>query len=372
MVIALDKLLAEKRGRIGERRIKKMISNTHTIERLAGKPLDTALKDMDEVHAIAEKIAEPHGYTPATQSDLRLMLKLLWKASHGYETEDRPKEVRWIKVGVSRKDRKHPTRISEDELKKMLAVAGVRDRAILQLLYESGLRPSELLVLKKSDLEFVKEGVRIHVPEGTKTGARDILAGGDAEPALANWLNAHPIRKHDALLFPSEYGRGNFRQMCVENLNKQIKNIASKAGITRNIKTYDFRHTSATINSKFFSDQQLKAYMGWNEDSKMASVYVALSGKDLDDGVARKHNKPVKEDKETPKVEPKKCKRCEKINMHDAEMCAYCGLSFDKAQAKSDMLSMQDEIAGLKKQMAEMRADYKRDLNKRLDEKEKR
>lgn len=347
MTSILDKLLAEKRGLIGERRIRKMVSNTRTIERLAGKPLDTALNNMDDVHAIAESIAAPGKYTPATQSDLRLMLKLLWKAAQGYETEDRPKEVRWLKVGVKRKDRKHPKRISEEELKKMLKVAGVRDRAILQLLYETGLRPSELTALKKSDLEFVKEGVRIHVPEGTKTGARDILAGGNAEPALANWINAHPIKKHDAILFPSEYGTGNFRQMCVENLNKMVRTTAEKAGIPRKLKTYDFRHTAASINAKFFSEAQLRQYMGWTQDSQMAAVYVALSGRDTDDGVARKHNKPVIEAHEKPQVEPKKCRRCDKINMHDAEMCAYCGLSFDKEKAKSDMMSVMERLKKL-------------------------
>lgn len=344
---ALEILLKEKRGTIGQRRTEKIITNTRTLERLAGKPLDEALKDMEGVHAIAERIAAPGKYTPATQSDLRLMLKLLWKAAHGYEGADRPKEVRWLKVGVPRRDRRHPKRIGEDELERMLAVAGVRDKAILMLLYETGLRPAELLALKKSDLDFVKDGVRVHVPEGTKTGARVVLAGGGAEPALANWINAHPIKMQDALLFPSEYGRGNFRHMTTANLNKQVKEIAARAGITRGIKTYDFRHTAATINAKYFSDSQLKAYMGWTPDSKMAGVYVALSSKDLEEGVARKHNKPVKQDKEESRVQPKKCRRCEKINLHDALLCAYCGLSFDKEKAKSDMLSMEERLKKL-------------------------
>lgn len=331
----------------------KMRTNTRTLEKLAGKPVDSVLKSMDDVHKLAEKITASK-YTPNTQSDLRLMLKLLWKVAHGYQREDRAREVHWIKIGVPRKDMKHPKLISEDDLKKMLVVSAVRERAILQLLYETGLRPSELLALKKNDLDFVKEGVRVHVPEGTKTGARDILAGGSAEPALANWLNAHPIRKQDALLFPSEHGHGNFRQMCVENLNQVIQNTAKKAGLTRKIKTYDFRHTAATINAKFFSEAQLRYYMGWTQDSTMAAVYVQMSGKDTDSGVAKKHDKPVVELHEKSYVEPKKCKRCEKVNMHDAEMCAYCGLSFDKAKAKTDMLSMQERLTELENRLGQV------------------
>jgi len=346
METALNKLLAEKRGTIGERRRKKILTNTRTLERLAGKPIDSVLKKMNSVHALAEKIAV-QGYTPATQSDLRLMLKMLWKVANGYHQADRPSEVHWIKIGVKRKDRKHPKLISEDELQRMLKVVGVRDRAIMSLLYECGLRPSELLALKKTDLDFMKEGVRVHVPEGTKTGARDILAGGNAEPALANWLNAHPVKKQDALLFPAEYGTGNFKMMTTDGLTKMVRTAAARAGIQRRIKTYDFRHTAATINAKFFSEAQLRKYMGWTQDSTMAAVYVDMSGRDTDEGVARKHNKPVEAVKNETKTEPKLCKRCGKTNMHDAELCAYCGLSFDKDKAKTDFLSMQEQLKTL-------------------------
>jgi len=360
----LEKLLEEKRGTIKARRIKKILTNTRTLERLAGKPIEDVLKNMGKVHELAEKI-EAHDYAPNTKSDLRLMLKILWKVANGYHQLDRPSEVHWIKIGVARKDRKHPKLISEDELGRMLKVAGVRDRAIISLLYECGLRPSELVALKKSDLEFVKEGVRVHIPEGTKTGARDILAAGNAEPALANWISAHPIKKPDAPLFPAEYGTGNFRQMGIETLNKMVRTAAKRAGIARRVKTYDFRHTAATINAKFFSEAQLRKYMGWTQDSTMAAVYVDMSGRDTDDGVARKHNKPVAQIKSEARTEPKVCKRCGKTNMHDAEMCAYCGLSFDKEKAKSDMLSMQEEIALLKKDRESMKSRLDRLEGKR-------
>ncbi len=366
----LDKLLEEKRGTIKARRIKKILTNTRTLEKLAGRPIEDILKSMEKVHELAEKIdsykyapnkkSDLRQYAPNTKSDLRLMLKMLWKVANGYHQADRPSEVHWIKIGVARKDMKHPKLINEDELKKMLKVAGVRDRAAISLLYECGLRPSEILSLKKSDLEFIDKGVRVHIPEGTKTGARDILAGGNAEPALANWLNAHPIKKQDALLFPSEYGTGNFKLMTTDGLNKMIRTTAAKAGIARRIKTYDFRHTAATINARFFSEAQLRKYMGWTQDSTMAAVYVDMSGRDTDDGVARKHNKPVEPIKNEAKTEPKVCKRCNKTNMHDAEMCAYCGLSFDKEKAKRDMLSMQDELAAIKKENETTKRDVER------------
>jgi len=221
---ALELLIKNKRGTIGKRRIEKYHINTRTLERLAGEPIDKVLPSMDKIRALAEKI-DGSKYEAWTKSDFRLMLKMLWKAVNGYDSQDNPKEIRWLKVGIARKDKKHAKELSESDLQKMLKIAGVRDKAILMLLFEAGLRPSELLCLKKSELDFTDDGVQVNIPPGTKTGARTCLVV-DAEPALANWINAHPLKKADALLFPSEYGTGNFKQMTVENLNKTIKTIA--------------------------------------------------------------------------------------------------------------------------------------------------
>gem|GEM_PF-1538649 len=352
---ALKLLINNKRGTIGTRRIAKYHTNTKTLEKLAGEPIDDVLGSMDKVKKLSEKI-DLSDYQAWTKSDFRLMLKMLWKAVNGYDNLDNPKEIRWLKVGVARKDKKHPKEVSEADLQKMLKIAGVRDRAILMLLYEAGLRPSELLCLKKSELEFVKEGVQVSIPPGTKTGARTILVV-DAEPFLANWINAHPLKKADGLLFPSEYGTGNFRQMTVENLNKTIKTLARRAGVTRRIKTYDMRHTSANINATYMTEPQLREYYGWTDDSVMTATYVQVKKKDVDTAKLKHHNKPVEIEAEKSKTAPKVCKRCNKTNMHDAEMCSYCGLSFDKEKAKSDMLTMQTQLAVLLEEQKRMKKE---------------
>lgn len=348
---AIDRLLELKRGTIGPLRVKKCISNTRTLEVLIHKPIDAVLLNIDETRKLGEKI-DNSAYTPATKSDLRLMLKMLWKVANGYDLEDRPKEIRWIKVGVARKDKKHPKKISEDEFKKMLDFAGGREKAIISLLYEGGLRPHELLRLKKSSVEFIKEGARIDVPEGTKTGARNILVI-DAEPALARWLASHPIKKMDAPLFPALNGRGMGKQMSTVNLNNLMKTLAKKAGITRRLKPYDFRHTAATRMASIYTDAQMKAYFGWTQDSSMAATYVNMSGRDCDGPLLAAHGKKVDKTELEGKLEPKFCQRCKRKNAHDAAQCDRCGLSFDKEKAKSDMLSMQQELEAQKKDAAE-------------------
>ena len=346
----LDRLIERKHGLLCPSRVAKYRSATRMLQNLTNEPLEGILKDMKKVSALADKVSESD-YSPWTKGDLKLLLKMLWKEANGFDQDDTPKVIRWLKNKVARKDKKHPKRISEEELVKMLKRAKGRDKAMIHLLYEGGLRPSELLSLKKSDIEFVKEGARVSVPEGTKTGARNILVI-DSEPALAGWLAVHPIKGENALLFPSEYGNRNFRQMTVENLNKLVKRIAFESGMARKIKSYDFRHTAASRLAGIFTDAQMKAYFGWTQDSSMASTYINISGRDLDAPLLAAHGKKADKNDLEGKLEPKICKRCGKQNAHDAAMCQYCGMPVDKEKAKSDMLSLQEEIAALRERVA--------------------
>ena len=365
---ALELLVQNKRGTIGTRRIAKYYTNTKTLEKLAGVPIDDILGSIDRVRKLAEKIDQSN-YAAWTKSDLRLMLKMLWKSLNNYDSLDNPKEIRWLKVGIARKDKKHPKEISGEELQRMLKIANIRDRGILMLLYEAGLRPSELLCLKKNDLEFVKEGVQVSIPPGTKTGARVCLVV-DAEPALANWMNAHPLKNAGAVLFPSEYGTGNYKQMTVENLNKTIKMLAKKAGMTRRIKTYDLRHTSANNNATYMTEPQLRDYYGWSDDSTMTATYVSVKKKDVDNAKKKHHNKPVETENEESQTAPKICTRCDKTNMHDAKMCGYCGFTFDIEKAKTDALTRQQERERMKKEnIALQKHVYKAALKEKIAKK---
>lgn len=345
---ALEQLIEIKRRTVGDVRILKYRTYGTMLERLCPEKLDVALKDMKKTEALDDKINRSH-YAAWTKKDLHLQLKLMWKLANGYDLEDSPKEIRWVKCSLARRDRKLPKNLfTDEEIKAILKVATLRNKAIISLLYESGLRNSELCALKKNDVEFVKEGARIHVPEGTKTGSRSILVI-DSEPLLASWLASHPIKNDDAPLFVNIHSK-EIRPMMKENIIKLLKLTAKEAGITHRVYPHLLRHSSATKLAKHLTEAQMKAYFGWGQDSSMAATYVHLSGKDTDSGILSMHDIPVEKEKAENKLEPKICKRCKKTNMHDAELCAYCGMSFDKEKAKSDNISMQQQLEAMKKQ----------------------
>ena len=97
---------------------------------------------------------------------------------------------------------------------------------------------------------------------------------------------------------------------------------------------------------------------GWKQGSDMPSVYVHLSGRDVDDALLGVYGlKTVEQEK--PKLTPKICPRCAVTNVLDAKFCSRCGLALDievavqmdKARASADsvmdVLMQDDEFKAL-------------------------
>jgi len=340
---------------IGEVRLRKYQAMANTLSAMGKRPIEDTLTDMKKLEAVVAGIDSSH-YAAYTKSDFKTFLKQLWKFHHGLDQDDKPREIKWIKSTMKDKNKKLPKGLlTDEEIKTMLKVAkSPRDKAIIMLLYECGLRISELCALRKTDIEFIEQGVRVLIPEGTKTGSRSIL-GIDCAPFMAAHMASHPLKDDDDFVFVGQHWtkqRGRkwliYSQFGDRGVAKMLRLTAADAGIRRRIYPHLFRHTAATKLAKFLSEQELKAYFGWTAGSDMASVYVHLSGKDVDDALMRMHGQLAPK-KQEDKLAPIFCERCTRKNAADATRCDKCGLPFDKVKAVKDMLSMQGEIAELRK-----------------------
>lgn len=146
--------------------------------------------------------------------------------------------------------RKLPVTLSVGEMARMLnaptggGAHALRDRAILELFYSSGLRVSELagLLLQQADLE--SGFVRVF---GKGSNERVVPLGDEARQALAAYLTAgraHFVktRKTGSQLFLSERGTAISRQMVWV----LVKKYARQAGLTKSVKPHLLRHSFAT------------------------------------------------------------------------------------------------------------------------------
>lgn len=144
-----------------------------------------------------------------------------------------------------RTERRIPTHLEEGEVKALLEMPGdgveaVRGRAILELLYGTGLRCAELVGLDLGEVDFEARMVRV-LGKGGKE--RIVPFGGRAGEALRTWLpvRARLCRGDDALFLNQKGGRLTDRS--VRNLlARRLKQVA----LVRRVSPHTLRHSFAT------------------------------------------------------------------------------------------------------------------------------
>ena len=144
-----------------------------------------------------------------------------------------------------RTERRIPTHLEQSEVSTLLDLPGdgivaVRGRALLELLYATGLRCAELVSLDLAEIDFDARMVRV-VGKGRKE--RVVPFGGKARDAVRAWLPARMALSPDSdALFTNQRG-GRLTDRSVRMLVAQrIRQVA----ITRKVSPHTLRHSFAT------------------------------------------------------------------------------------------------------------------------------
>lgn len=145
-----------------------------------------------------------------------------------------------------RAGRKIPNYLSLTEVERLLNSPSssdlfrTRDKAILEVLYGTGLRISELVNLNISDLDLSHRWVKV-LGKGSKE--RIVPLGRKACQCIRAYLREREIKKgEETPLFYNRYGKRISRQACW----KAVKKYAQRAGITKRISPHTLRHSFAT------------------------------------------------------------------------------------------------------------------------------
>jgi site-specific recombinase XerD len=157
------------------------------------------------------------------------------------------------KIELARSKRKQVTWLDEDELERLFAqpntseLAGARDRAILELLFSSGLRVSELVGL---DREHINLKRREFTVRGKGQKDRPIFISQEA----ADWLQKYMDMRRDNTkpLFIRFAGNkkvdlsGNYHRLTARSVQRLVAHYALLAGITKHVSPHTLRHSFAT------------------------------------------------------------------------------------------------------------------------------
>jgi len=187
------------------------------------------------------------GISPYTQSRLISGLKAFFSYLQLEDiTTVNPAEL----IESPRLSRKIPSVLNIEEIDKLIGALdlsspeGVRNKAILELLYGCGLRVSELVNLKKSNLFLDVEFIKV---EGKGSKERLIPIGQQAIKFLKIYLDE--IRIHqpvkagfEDIVFLNKRGKSLSRVMIFII----IKDLATKIGLTKKISPHTFRHSFAS------------------------------------------------------------------------------------------------------------------------------
>lgn len=186
--------------------------------------------------------------------------------------------------------KKLPTVLSPSEVERLLAVPrpdsfrGVRDAAMLELMYSAGLRVSELIAITVNSVNLTEGYVRCR---GKGDRERIVPIGSVAETKLLRYLNERAGAKGAAsdVLFLTRLGRGFTRR----GLWKLVKQLARKAGIDKNITPHTLRHSFATHLLDGGADLRSVQEMLGHADISTTQIYTHVGQERLRQVHARYH-----------------------------------------------------------------------------------
>lgn len=237
---------------------------------------------------VAYIASRSEGITKRTQARILSSLRSFfdWMILEGMIKENPCDKVEQPKLG-----RYLPEVLSVQEVEDIMASVdlsswtGLRDRAILEVLYGCGLRVSEVVSLKVSDL-FLKDGFVRVIGKGDKQ--RIVPIGEMAAEAVTEYMNARIDATDDAsqaILFLNRFAKPLSRISVFSMVKKQ----AMLAGIRKEISPHTFRHSFATHLIENGADLRVVQEMLGHESILTTEIYTHIDSSTWQASVLEHH-----------------------------------------------------------------------------------
>ena len=203
------------------------------------------------------------------------------------------------KVELAHTVRKQVTFLNPEELERMFAepktdtLPGMRDRAILELLFSSGLRVSELVGLDRDHINLKR---REFMVRGKGQKDRPIFIS----PEAAIWIERYLGDRKDTAkpLFVRYSGTkkvdvtGNYHRLTARSIQRLVARYALLAGITKHVSPHTLRHSFATDLLMNGADLRSVQAMLGHSNISTTQIYTHVTDPHLKSVHERFHHKP--------------------------------------------------------------------------------
>ncbi|WP_279083198.1 site-specific tyrosine recombinase XerD [Lactobacillus apis] len=238
-------------------------------------------------------LAEQRDLNKATSSISR-MISSLRKFYQWLVRQNIQKINPMLEIDSPKKEHRLPVALSVDEVTKLLdqpdvtKKLGIRDRALLETLYATGIRVSELINLKFSDLHEELKLLKV-LGKGSKERLIPI------SDVAISWIKSYQEKVRDPLLLKSgKYTDTIFLNNRGGTLTRQavwqiIKRYCQMAGIKKNVTPHTLRHTFATHLLENGADLRIVQEILGHSDISTTQIYTNLSQQHILQVYAKTH-----------------------------------------------------------------------------------
>jgi len=190
---------------------------------------------------------------------------------------------------VPKFSKKLPTVLTREEIDKMREsidvkeFSGIRNRMIIELLYSSGLRASELLSICEGDIQFSSREIRV-MGKGEKQ--RDVFFSNTAYEWITYFITQKRLKgfgeKHLVV-------NQNGEPLSDRSLRRIIEDISKSVGISKHVSPHTFRHSFAThLMNRGVDLRYIQALLG-HEHITTTEVYTHVSREKLKEELEKHH-----------------------------------------------------------------------------------
>ncbi len=245
---------------------------------------DIVKKDLDEYIEYLMKMEMSPSSISRNVASIRALYKFLIQEGDLEENIASQVETPRIK-------RKTPEILSDSDVVKLLeqpngaSAKELRDRAMLELMYATGIRVSELISLTIEDINFSIG----YIVCKDNTKERSIPFGKEAKKALIKYMKEGRLKllqdEESNLLFVNYFGNSMSRQ----GFWKILKHYATKAGINQTITPHTLRHSFAAHLIENGADMKSVQEMLGHSDISTTQIYANINQQHIRDVYARAH-----------------------------------------------------------------------------------